>query len=572
MARAAPGDDRPVALQPDAARGAHRGAAPGADAGIAPASALALEAVAARSAFETARRGELAFLTPVAGAPGFPRALARSFGDLRLAGLSRADLAAAGDGPGHARLVAPRVGSRARARRGARRRSHAAVRSGARRRGRARRSWRARCVLLDIEIVSPVEEAFVLRAGRRRRRPCWPRCCRRIATRAGSGPPRARSSRRARRSGTPDLVGDPDAPVRRRGPAGATSDGSFEFFSAPGEGRECVEIARRLLREARRGVRLRRDGRPRARAGALPRAARARARARRTCPRGSSAARGVRTRPAARSWRCWRARGKGCRPTALPSICRWGSCRPPVRSRPAGCRPATSCSPPLHRATRRRAVDDAGARPPSSRPPTTQPRDCRHAARAAPVGADARRGGGHRRRSRALEAAPARAGRGAARAARGGEPGRSRLLADGGARRAMPRGSRTSRRSRCRSSRRWPRGPSAPRGASGWSASSSSRRACCARRRTCCACSPTCGRWPRGPGGARRGPRRAARAPAARRGRAAGPPLRPRLRRHSGPGARPHRSASSSCRASPSACFRRSRGRIRCCPTRRAAS
>jgi len=68
--------------------------------GIAPASALALEAVAARAAFETARRGELGFLTPVAGAPGFPRALARSLGDLRLAGLSRADLTAASDGAG----------------------------------------------------------------------------------------------------------------------------------------------------------------------------------------------------------------------------------------------------------------------------------------------------------------------------------------------------------------------------------------------------------------------------------------------------------------------------------------
>src|SRR6185503_6052535 len=32
------------------------------------------------------------------------------------------------------------------------------------------------------------------------------------------------------------------------------SDRAFEFFSAPGEGRECVEIARRVLREARRGV------------------------------------------------------------------------------------------------------------------------------------------------------------------------------------------------------------------------------------------------------------------------------------------------------------------------------
>jgi CRISPR/Cas system-associated exonuclease Cas4 (RecB family) len=32
-------------------------------------------------------------------------------------------------------------------------------------------------------------------------------------------------------------------------------DGSLEFFSAPGEGRECVEMARRVLAEARRGVR-----------------------------------------------------------------------------------------------------------------------------------------------------------------------------------------------------------------------------------------------------------------------------------------------------------------------------
>jgi len=40
-----------------------------------------------------------------------------------------------------------------------------------------------------------------------------------------------------------------DAPPPER-----ASDGSFEFFSAPGEGRECVEIARRILLEAGRGV------------------------------------------------------------------------------------------------------------------------------------------------------------------------------------------------------------------------------------------------------------------------------------------------------------------------------
>jgi hypothetical protein len=38
-------------------------------------------------------------------------------------------------------------------------------------------------------------------------------------------------------------------------PPPRTTDGSLELFSAPGEGRECVEISRRILKEARRGVR-----------------------------------------------------------------------------------------------------------------------------------------------------------------------------------------------------------------------------------------------------------------------------------------------------------------------------
>ena len=37
-------------------------------------------------------------------------------------------------------------------------------------------------------------------------------------------------------------------------PPRRTLDGSLEFFSAPGEGRECVEIARRILEHARAGV------------------------------------------------------------------------------------------------------------------------------------------------------------------------------------------------------------------------------------------------------------------------------------------------------------------------------
>src|SRR5687767_931345 len=73
--------------------------------GIAPASALALEAVAARAAFETARHDRLSVLSAVADAPGFPRALARSFGDIRLASLTAAQVQQGGDGPAHADLA-----------------------------------------------------------------------------------------------------------------------------------------------------------------------------------------------------------------------------------------------------------------------------------------------------------------------------------------------------------------------------------------------------------------------------------------------------------------------------------
>ena len=63
---------------------------------------------------------------------------------------------------------------------------------------------------------------------------------------AARGAPSTSTASARRRSRLP-------APVsvhRRRAADRATLDGSLEFFSAPGEGRECVEIARRMLDEA----------------------------------------------------------------------------------------------------------------------------------------------------------------------------------------------------------------------------------------------------------------------------------------------------------------------------------
>jgi ATP-dependent helicase/nuclease subunit B len=52
--------------------------------GLAPATTLATEAVAARAVFQLKPTGRLAWFEPILGRPGFPRALARSFAELRL--------------------------------------------------------------------------------------------------------------------------------------------------------------------------------------------------------------------------------------------------------------------------------------------------------------------------------------------------------------------------------------------------------------------------------------------------------------------------------------------------------
>src|SRR5690349_20368917 len=58
--------------------------APGADAG--------LEAMAARATFDALAAGELAYFRPVADLPGFPRAIARTGQELRLAGVGFSDV------------------------------------------------------------------------------------------------------------------------------------------------------------------------------------------------------------------------------------------------------------------------------------------------------------------------------------------------------------------------------------------------------------------------------------------------------------------------------------------------
>ena len=221
--------------------------------GIAPASALALEAVAARAAFETQRHDALSVLSAAARTPGFPRALARTFADLRMAGVPRAGVreaaaasAAAGDlahlvDEAEQELEEARVADRARL-------FEAALDGVA-----AERALAAPLILLDLELASPTEERFAhALAGMSRN----------VLATVPSHDEQSRTAWRS--SGAVEQVTAPgpggDLDVLQTHlfsevpPPARTSDGSFEFFSAPGEGRECVEIARRVLREARRGV------------------------------------------------------------------------------------------------------------------------------------------------------------------------------------------------------------------------------------------------------------------------------------------------------------------------------
>src|SRR5688572_1133913 len=72
-----------------AARLAASGLAAG---GQAPASALGYEAVAARAAFEATKDEALDYFSPVSNTPGFPKALARTLQELRLAGVAAGSL------------------------------------------------------------------------------------------------------------------------------------------------------------------------------------------------------------------------------------------------------------------------------------------------------------------------------------------------------------------------------------------------------------------------------------------------------------------------------------------------
>src|SRR4051812_10191212 len=220
----------------------------------APGSLAAAEAIAARAVFEARAAGELAYFGPVAMLPGFPKALARTTHELRLGRVEPDRLEAAGAaGADLTRLLARMDEQRGRAGVDDRAALFAAA-------ARAWTSGRVRwagmpVVLLDVTIDSRAEREFV-------------------AAVAGASPDvlatipdgderalEALASLGGRVDALPDAAAAAAdlAHLRRyvftnEHPPVRTKAGDVRLFSAPGEGREAVEIVRRLLDEAHAGV------------------------------------------------------------------------------------------------------------------------------------------------------------------------------------------------------------------------------------------------------------------------------------------------------------------------------
>ena len=219
--------------------------------GTAPTTWLGSEAVATRAAFEAGREATLRYFEPVAATPGFPRALARTLQELRLTGIDPARLEGlSGSGADLSDLLARFDASFAAAaavdRAGLFQAAATLLRT---------HPLPGPVVLLDVPIDYPAERMLIEAAvaGAPAVMATVPKGDRRAANALADMGGRLERPADAGRDNLASLrafLFETDAQ-----PAECPRDDSLEFFSAPGEGRECVEIARRILAQARAGVR-----------------------------------------------------------------------------------------------------------------------------------------------------------------------------------------------------------------------------------------------------------------------------------------------------------------------------
>jgi CRISPR/Cas system-associated exonuclease Cas4 (RecB family) len=213
------------------------------------------EAVAARVVFDARNAGELAYFEPVARMPGFPKALVRTLHELRLAGVGSRELGRDSGATSvdlgrllarfEEQLAGSSVNDRAQL---------FALAADACRRGQA--TWVARpVVLLDVPLDSRAEQTFVAALAARSPE---------LLATVPEGDDFAERSLAAlaihvesREDSAPrgsDLANLRRFVFSRERPGVRDRTGDVTLFSAPGEGREAVEMVRRMLDEAARGI------------------------------------------------------------------------------------------------------------------------------------------------------------------------------------------------------------------------------------------------------------------------------------------------------------------------------
>jgi RecB family exonuclease len=254
---------RTIALEKGATFGLHRlsftqlaarlAAADLAARGQSPASALGHEAVAARAAFDAANDEALEYFSPVSRSPGFPKALARTLLELRLAGIAARRLAPLSrSGPDLAELLESvetlmnEAGASDRA---------SLFDTATKALKAPEAAWPPMpTVLLDVPFESDAEARFLWTLVERS-----PRAL--ITIPDGDVSTVALLQKRGveleslERDAETDLARLSRHLFSAEPPPGRERTGELVWFSAPGEGRECVEIARRILKEAAGGVR-----------------------------------------------------------------------------------------------------------------------------------------------------------------------------------------------------------------------------------------------------------------------------------------------------------------------------
>jgi ATP-dependent helicase/nuclease subunit B len=219
----------------------------------APTTTLGHEAVATRAAFEARSNEALEYFSPVCQTPGFPKALARTLLELRLAAVANSDLA---------RL--PRSGTDLAAlldsvdallNEGGASDRASLFQTATQALASPVSGWPAMpMLLLDVPFESEIEAQFLWTLIQQSSQVMItvPAGDASAITQLGKRGVQVQIKEQAEQNDLNQLA---QYLFSKDPPPARTRSGELVWFSAPGEGRECVEIARRILKEAERGVR-----------------------------------------------------------------------------------------------------------------------------------------------------------------------------------------------------------------------------------------------------------------------------------------------------------------------------